>query len=110
MAKRSMIAAVAGLVAAVAIPAPAHADPDDDHVPDMDSGFCPGGHAIPAGSGHHCLGEPYPDGSQWLEGVPRLYPAPTVRQTPQGKSRYRCVVIPVPSVVVIAPPGGCLRK
>jgi hypothetical protein len=110
MTKRRVLAAVAGAVAAVAIPVSAQADTGDNHVPDMDCGSCPGGEAIPGGGEHHCLGKPYPDGSQWLQGLPVPFPAPSVRQTPRGKSRFKCVVIPTPSVVVIAPPGGCLRR
>lgn len=110
--KRIIIAAVISFAAAVVAAIPAYADPDKNaHVPEMGSGTCPGGYGVSENLEQHCLGKPYPDRSQWLEAKPATpFPGSALHQTPNAKSRFRCVIIPTPSTIIIASPGGCRRK
>ena len=59
---------VAAAIAALALaPGIAHADPaDDPHMPNLATGKCTNSPTA-MGMVNRCAGEPYPDGSYWME-------------------------------------------
>ncbi|MGV0750653.1 hypothetical protein [Mycolicibacter minnesotensis] len=60
------IAAGFGLLSvSLAVPVPAHADPDPHH-PSLRDDYCPGGD-VPIYAGRLCAGIPYADGSRWTQ-------------------------------------------
>ncbi|WP_246182777.1 hypothetical protein [Mycolicibacterium grossiae] len=61
---RHLVVAAGVAALAVAFAAPAAADPDP-HMPDMQSGYCPGGGMGSQISLAYCDGVPYPDGTFW---------------------------------------------
>ena len=102
---RHLLAALGVTAAAVLSAAAAHADPaSDPHMPNMQTGYFPGGGMGSQISLAYCDGVPYPDGSYWHT---IQYGAPMIGH-PYGllSPGLQCVVgggaIPQP-----APPGGC---
>ncbi|MGH3960901.1 hypothetical protein [Mycobacterium sp.] len=116
--KRStaVIAATLSTVSVVAAPAVADANPDA-HMPDVKTGYCPGGsgsepiNIIPgagyAALGYYCDGVPYADGSHWRY---VQFPIPySMMGDPQQVASYglHCVTSDELVQASLAPPGGC---
>jgi hypothetical protein len=108
---RKCLGGVAGALAALSSAlfgaAVASADnPPDPHIPNMQTGYCPGGGMGSQISLAYCDGVPYPDGSYWHI---IQYGAPMIGH-PYGllSPGMQCVINPdngpVPQP---APPGGC---
>ncbi|MDT5108554.1 MAG: hypothetical protein QOI01_47 [Mycobacterium sp.] len=102
---RHSLAAIGVATAAALSAAPAYAEPGPDpHMPNMQSGYCPGGGMGSQISLAYCDGVPYPDGSYWHT---IQYGAPMIGH-PYGllSPGLQCVVgggaVPQP-----APPGAC---
>ena len=100
-----LAAALGAATVAVLAAAPVHAEPaPDPHMPNMQTGYCPGGGMGSQISLAYCDGVPYPDGSFWHT---IQYGAPMIGH-PYGllSPGLQCVVGggPVPQP---APPGGC---
>jgi hypothetical protein len=102
---RHFLAALSVAAAAVLSAAPAFADPAaDPHMPNMQTGYCPGGGMGSQISLAYCDGVPYSDGSYWHT---IQYGAPMIGH-PYGllSPGLQCVVgggaVPQP-----APPGAC---
>jgi len=101
---RSII--VAATVAALAFgTAIAHADEpvDDPHMPNLAAGKCVNGNPA-MGMVQRCLGEPYPDGTYWME-TQWMTMLPVIGPAHQ-QNGVHCV-IGDPNFTNAAPEGGC---
>lgn len=98
-----MLLTVLGVLFAFVLTAPP-ARADDDHMPNMAAGYCPGGGAGSQVYLAYCDGVPYPDGTYWHA---IQYGVPVIGH-PYGlvSPGLQCVIGggPVPQP---APPGGC---
>lgn len=97
---RRAVTAATVLTAAAAVPVLAGpvtsaADPFDPHVPNIGTGWCPGGGAVTFRLGSFCDGIPYPDGTRWHYDL-----APNFM-------KLWCVTGDNRIFPAIAPPGGC---
>ncbi|TXH09156.1 MAG: hypothetical protein E6R04_08960 [Spirochaetes bacterium] len=101
-----MVAMVAGVLFGAGI---AHADdqplPDDPHMPDISIGKCVKG-VSDMGLVKHCLGEPYPDGTYWMENLWTTI-LPVIGAQPYQTNGVHCVIGEYPGFVNPAPVGGC---
>ncbi|MDD7812644.1 hypothetical protein PP713_08755 [Mycobacterium sp. CSUR Q5927] len=101
--RKPIIAAAA--VAALSLGAGiAHADPaDDPHMPNLAAGKCTNSPTA-MGMVNRCLGEPYPDGTYWME-TQWMTVLPVIGPAHQ-QNGVHCV-IGDPNWSNAAPPGGC---
>lgn len=101
---KPLLAAAVTTAAAIAISAPALAQPDP-HMPDPQANYCPGGGAGSMIYAGYCDGVPYPDGSYWhyiQYGIPMVgHPAGLLSPGMQ------CVINNGSPIPPPAPPGGC---
>lgn len=111
---RTITAAAVTALTALALSATAVADTGDPHMPDMSAGHCPGGfdHIKRA---QHCRGEPYPDGTQWLQttwgDLPPMFVDIPLYDTAGNPwvQGMKCVAGEWPHGIAMAPPEGCAR-
>ena len=62
------IVLAAGVVASAGLMFPPYAGADPDpHIPDGAAGWCLGGQRADSGGQTHCLGEPFPDGTFYVQ-------------------------------------------
>lgn len=107
--KRSIAAVAAALSTVFAVAAPALADANpDQHMPNPQTGYCPGGRGIKPVHAIYCNGIPYADGSYWryvMFAVSIYMPG----MDPQQRASYglHCVTSDELVNSSLAPPGGC---
>lgn len=85
--------------------ATAHAAPADPHIPNPQTGYCPGGGAGSMVIAGYCDGVPYPDGSFWhyvQYGYPLIGKPEGLLGVPM-----QCVVNSGGPIPAPAPKGGC---
>lgn len=103
-AQRSGVSLAAAATALTATTGIAQADPDP-HMPDLAAGKCVKG-VSDMGMVKHCLGEPYADGTYWMENL-WTTAFPVIGAQPYQSNGVYCVVGEYPNFVSPAPPGGC---
>lgn len=101
-----LVIVAAGIVALAFGTGIAQADPDpaaDPHMPDLATGRCVNG-VRAMGMVQRCLGEPYPDGSYWME-TQWMTMLPVIGPAHQ-QNGVHCVTGD-PNFSNAAPEGGC---
>lgn len=99
-----LAAGIGGAAAALAF-STGIASADDPHMPDLAAGKCVKG-VSDMGMVKHCLGEPFADGTYWMENL-WTTPFPVIGAQPYQSNGVHCVVGEYPNFVNPAPEGGC---